>query len=90
MSLDVAAKLAAVAKEEDLSPTQLAYSWARGREYMGSVIIGCTTLAQLEENIRAFETPLLTADQEAKVDAACDESFGAYYSRLGEVKRVVA
>lgn len=52
------------------------------------MIIGATSLAQLEENIAAFALPPLTEAQEAEVDAACVAMFTPYYSRVGEFKEV--
>lgn len=44
-----------IAKKYNVSPTELAYAWAASREYIGSVIIGATSMKQLKENIAAFE-----------------------------------
>ena len=38
--------------------TQLSLGWANSRWYMGSVIIGATTMEQLKANIDAFEVVL--------------------------------
>lgn len=53
-----AAEYAALAKRVGLSPATLAIAWSASRWYMGSVIIGATTLQQLEENIKACEVQL--------------------------------
>ena len=37
---------AEVAERHGLTPAQLALAWAAGREYMGAVVIGATSLAQ--------------------------------------------
>jgi aryl-alcohol dehydrogenase-like predicted oxidoreductase len=42
-----------IAKQAGLTTAQLAIAWACSRWYMGSVIIGATTLQQLKENIEA-------------------------------------
>jgi aryl-alcohol dehydrogenase-like predicted oxidoreductase len=52
------ADYAALAKAHALTPTQLALGWAGSRWYMGSVIIGATTLEQLEENAAACNLTL--------------------------------
>ena len=54
----MAEKYAALARELDLTPTQLALVWARQREYIGAVIIGATSLEQLKENIDSIHTKL--------------------------------
>ncbi|KAJ1458523.1 NADP-dependent oxidoreductase domain-containing protein [Pelagophyceae sp. CCMP2097] len=83
-SLDAAAALAALAKKYGMTASQLAYVWARDREYMGAVIIGATSMAQLVENIAAFELPPLTAEQLEEVDNATLSSH--YHSGVGAVK----
>lgn len=89
-SIDTTARLVAVAAKHGLKPAQLALLWAAGREYLGSVIIGATSIAQLRENIAVFnELEPLTKELNDEIDAACDDMFQAYYSRAGEFKKVV-
>lgn len=89
-SVDTTARLVEVAARHGLTPAQLALLWAAGREYLGSVIIGATSLAQLRENVAVFnELEPLSEAQSAEVDAACADMFTAYYSRTGEFKKVV-
>ncbi|KAG1670970.1 hypothetical protein FOA52_014359 [Chlamydomonas sp. UWO 241] len=52
------AKYMELAKAKGITATQLALAWCAGRWYMGSVIIGATTLEQLKENIDACEMEL--------------------------------
>ena len=47
-----------LAKEQGLSPTELALSWCYHRELVASTIIGATTMEQLEENLKAFDIRL--------------------------------
>ena len=47
-----------IATAAGFKPAQLALKWAADREYMGSVIIGATTMEQLKENIDAFDVVL--------------------------------
>lgn len=61
LSMEATAEYAALAKSKGLSPTQLALAWCASRWYMGSVIIGATTLEQLKENFDAFD---ITLDEE--------------------------
>lgn len=49
---------AALAKKAGVSCTTLALAWAASRPFMASVIIGATTLAQLEETVDACLTKL--------------------------------
>ena len=47
-----------IAKEAGLSPAQLALSWCYHREHVCSTIIGATTLAQLDENLKSYDVKL--------------------------------
>ena len=49
---------ASIAKKYDLSPTQLALAWCFHNENVASSIIGATTFAQLEENLKSFDLEL--------------------------------
>ncbi|GLC33117.1 hypothetical protein PLESTB_000368700 [Pleodorina starrii] len=53
-----ASEYAALAKRVGLSPATLTQAWAASRWYMGSVIIGATTMEQLKENIEACQVVL--------------------------------
>ncbi|WP_286269127.1 aldo/keto reductase [Thalassotalea hakodatensis] len=50
--------LSDIAKQINLSPTQLALAWVNQVKGVTSTIIGATSMAQLEENIAAFELSL--------------------------------
>jgi aryl-alcohol dehydrogenase-like predicted oxidoreductase len=52
---------AAVARKHGLTLVQLALAWVRSRWYVGATIVGATTLAQLDENLDAFEVTLTDA-----------------------------
>jgi aryl-alcohol dehydrogenase-like predicted oxidoreductase len=52
------AKYAAIARAAGLSPATLALAWAYSRHYMGAVIVGATSTAQLLENIAAVDVEL--------------------------------
>ena len=47
-----------VAAKHDLDPTQMALAWCKPRPFMGSVIFGSTTMAQLEVCLGALELEL--------------------------------
>jgi len=47
-----------VARAHGLTPIQLALGWVRSRWYVGATIVGATSVAQLDENLDAFEVDL--------------------------------
>ncbi|PSC75257.1 aldo keto reductase [Micractinium conductrix] len=60
-SMAAAAEYADLARSTGLSLAQLALAWCKSRWYVGSTIIGATSLEQLKENISSFDLDL---DQE--------------------------
>lgn len=66
--LAAVAQYARLARDNGLTPTQLALAWCYGRWCVASTIIGATSLAQLKENIDAYDVKL-TPDIIAQVDA---------------------
>lgn len=56
--LAAVAEYAALARAQGMTPAQMALAWCYSRWFVGSTIIGATTLAQLEENIDAAEIVL--------------------------------
>ena len=60
-SMAAAERYAALAKATGVSLAALALAWCASRWYVASTIIGATTLAQLKENINAFE--MVTLDE---------------------------
>lgn len=62
------AAYAKLAAEHDLSPTLLALAWVARRWYVASTIIGATSMAQLEENLRCLEVAM-TPELEAAIEA---------------------
>lgn len=57
-----------VAKRHGLSPTALALGFVKSRFFTASTIVGATTVSQLEESARAFET-VLSPEVLAELDA---------------------
>jgi aryl-alcohol dehydrogenase-like predicted oxidoreductase len=57
-----------IAKEAGLSPVTMALAFARTRWFMGSVILGATSLQQLNENLDSAEV-VLSADVLEKIEA---------------------
>jgi aryl-alcohol dehydrogenase-like predicted oxidoreductase len=47
-----------LAKEADMTPSQLALSWIYHNELVASTIIGATTMEQLRENLKAYDLKL--------------------------------
>lgn len=66
--LAAVAQYARLARDNGLTPAQLALAWCYSRWFVASTIIGATTLAQLKENIDAYGIEL-PADVIAQVDA---------------------
>ena len=55
---EAAQRYATLAHENGMTPTQLALAWCYSRWFVAATIIGATSLAQLAENIDAFEVKL--------------------------------
>jgi len=62
------AQYAKLARDNGMAPAQLALAWCYSRWFVASTIIGATTLAQLKENIDAYDVHL-SPDVVAAVDA---------------------
>ena len=71
--LAAVAEYAALARANGLSPAQMALAWCYSRWFVGSTIIGATTLAQLQENIDAAALVL---------PAGVEEAIDAIHSRI--------
>jgi aryl-alcohol dehydrogenase-like predicted oxidoreductase len=56
--LAATAEYAALARANGMSPAQMALAWCYSRWFVGSTIIGATTIEQLKENIDAASTTL--------------------------------
>ena len=56
--LEASKRYSALARANDLTPTQLALAWCYSRWYIASTIIGATNLLQLKENIDALNVTL--------------------------------
>jgi aryl-alcohol dehydrogenase-like predicted oxidoreductase len=59
---------AALARENGMTPAQMALAWCYSRWFVASTIIGATSMAQLKENIDAADTTL-PAHVVAEIDA---------------------
>jgi aryl-alcohol dehydrogenase-like predicted oxidoreductase len=66
--LAATAEYAALARANGMTPAQMALAWCYSRWFVGSTIIGATTLEQLKENIDAASISL-SAEVVAAIDA---------------------
>ncbi|WP_022890537.1 L-glyceraldehyde 3-phosphate reductase [Agromyces italicus] len=60
--------LAAIAERRGQSLAQLALAWALRDERVTSLVVGASSVAQLEENVAALERLEFTADELAEID----------------------
>ena len=67
-NVDPAVRLCGAGARAGLTPAQLALAWCYRRWCVASTIIGATTMAQLDENLGAWDLQLSEADL-AAVDA---------------------
>ena len=72
-ALDAARRYNALARENGMSPAQMALAFCNGKWQVASTIIGVTTQAQLDEDIDAFNT-VLTPDVLKAIDAIRQET----------------
>lgn len=56
--IEAARRYVVLARENGMTPTQLALAWCYSRWFIASTIIGATTMTQLEENIDALDGKL--------------------------------
>ena len=66
--------LDAIARDRGQSLAQLALSWVLRDERVTSVLIGASSVAQLEANLEALQGPEFTADELAAIDADAVEA----------------
>jgi aryl-alcohol dehydrogenase-like predicted oxidoreductase len=71
-SLETAARLQVIADELGISLAALALAWSRQHDFVASTIFGATTVAQLEENLRAADL-ILDAETLRRIDAIEDD-----------------
>ena len=72
-TLDATEEYAIIAQEAGMTPSQLAIAFVRSRQFVknnGSVIVGATTLEQLQENLSPFDGNDVQIDEDAlkKID----------------------
>jgi L-glyceraldehyde 3-phosphate reductase len=66
--IEVARRLDALARERGQTLAQLALSWVLRDARVTSAIIGASSVAQLEDNVRALAAPPITAEELAAID----------------------
>ncbi|MES2261995.1 MAG: aldo/keto reductase [Pseudomonadota bacterium] len=66
--LEAVAQYSQLARDNGMTPTQMALAWCYSRWFVASTIIGATSLAQLKQNIDAYDTTL-TPELVAQIDA---------------------
>jgi L-glyceraldehyde 3-phosphate reductase len=85
--LSVVRKLNALAESRGQSLAQMALAWALRDERMTSVVIGASSVSQLEQNLGTLKNMSLSEFELAQIDGLTKGSFAAQLKR--KVKRVV-
>jgi aryl-alcohol dehydrogenase-like predicted oxidoreductase len=57
-TLETTARLATIARDLGMSVTTLAVAWSKQHDFVASTIVGATTVAQLEESLKAANVVL--------------------------------
>jgi len=86
--LDRLRALNAIAAERGQTLAQLALAWALRDERVTSLVIGASSVDQLEQNVGALAAPPLTADELARIDEqlTAETGFDLWRSaRLGQL-----
>eukprot|EP00798_Chlamydomonas_sp_ICE-L_P012566 gene12566-15788_t len=69
VAMEACTEYADLAKRKGLTLTQMSLQWCASRWFMGSTIMGATSLEQLKENLDAFEGPQLDDETLMAIDA---------------------
>ncbi len=69
--VEAARRLEPIARARGQSSAQLALGWLLADERITSVLIGASTIAQLEDNLGCLDNPSFTAEELRAIDAAC-------------------
>jgi aryl-alcohol dehydrogenase-like predicted oxidoreductase len=67
-----------IAEEKDVTPVQVSIAWLLHRDVVDSVIVGPTTIAELEECVGAVDVSL-TDDEMARLEAPIDPAYDGWY-----------
>lgn len=60
-----------IAEQRGQTLAQLALVWVLARPSVTSVLIGASSLKQIQENVAALENKHISAEEFAAIDAAC-------------------
>jgi L-glyceraldehyde 3-phosphate reductase len=77
-----------IAEERGQTLAQLALAWALRDERVTSLVIGASSVEQLEQNVGALQAPPLTADELARIDGLVEGDAGVDLwrtARMGEL-----
>ncbi len=66
---DAVAKVKAIAQDEDMTPIDMAFRWLLAQEQVHCILLGASSLNQLDQNLEALKKSPLTDEQLS----ACDE-----------------
>ena len=77
-----------VAKARGQTLAQMALTWVLRGQRVTSALIGASSVAQLEENLRAADGPAFTADELAAIDEHSSKA-GSPFSRRNGTQRLV-
>jgi L-glyceraldehyde 3-phosphate reductase len=78
--------LAAIAAERGQTLAQMAIAWARRDPRVTTVLLGASSVAQLDENLVALERPDFTADELARIDVhAVDAGVNIWAARSSDL-----
>ena len=51
---------------------EMALAWIMKDDYVTSVIVGASSTAQLEKNLKALESPTFTSEELEEIEKACN------------------
>jgi len=77
---DAIESLSSVAAEMEKSLPELAFQWLQSKQSIGSILLGASTLEQLNQNLLLLELPQLTVEAVAAIDYSCKALEGPMIS----------
>jgi aryl-alcohol dehydrogenase-like predicted oxidoreductase len=77
---DAIESLSSVAAEMEKSLPELAFQWLQSKQSVGSILLGASTLEQLDQNLLLLELPQLTVEAVAAIDYSCKALEGPMIS----------
>ena len=61
-----------IAQRRGQSLAEMALAWILKDDYVTSVIVGASSTAQLEKNLKALESPTFTPEELEEIEKACN------------------